>query len=219
MSEEPETASFPRVDADIAAYDKTTADMRAKFALIPADPKDKEWVKKKIKHMCDIDQFMRYKIDLPFKHKYSKEEEQHFWKQFVPRFEALDSSNTHDVKELLKRYGWFKISEFGEESDQNAWLLVQHADLDVAFQKEVLKKLEMLYPQGETRAGNYAFLFDRVAVNEKRPQRYGTQGRCVDPGKWEPLPLEDPERVAELRKSMGMDSLEETKKRNSALCH
>ena len=37
-------------------------------------------------------------------------------------------------------------------------------------------------------------------LTQKRvPQRYGTQGTCVGPGKWEPLPTEDPNLLDERR--------------------
>ena len=211
-------APFPRVDSDLADFDKTVAKMQDEFAQIPSDPHDKDWVKQKLQRMFDVDQFWR-KADIPFQHKYSKDETEYGRKQFVSRFQAIDAANTNDLKELLKIYGWFKISEFGKSSDQNAWLLVQHADQDVAFQKEVLQKLEALHPEAETSPKNYAYLFDRVASNEKRPQRYGTQGRCVGPGKWEPHTIENPDRVEELRKAVGLDPLEAYKKRFIDTCH
>ena len=46
---------------------------------------------------------------------------------------------------------------------------------------------------------NYGYLFDRIAVAENRPQRYGTQGECRSPGRWEPNTLEYPDRVDALR--------------------
>lgn len=211
--------SFPRVDSDLAAYDRAIAKMQSAFAKIPADPKDKEWVKRKLAHMCEIDQFMRNQIALPFERKYSEDEAEYFEEQFGPRFQATDKGNTRGLKKIFKLYGWFKISEFGSEGDQNAWLLVQHADDDVDFQKSVLKILEALHSIGETSPSNYAYLFDRVATNEGRPQRYGTQGQCVGPGKWEPNPMEDQGRVDELRKSVGLEPLEEYKKRFTDICH
>lgn len=211
-------ALFSRVDSDVADFDKTVAMMQAEFAQIPSDPHDKDWVKQKLQHMFDVDQFWR-NADIPFQHKYSKDETEYGRKQFVPRFKAIDAANTSDLKELLKIYGWFKISEFGKSSDQNAWLLVQHADEDVAFQKEVLQKLEALYPEAETSPRNYAYLFDRVASHEKRSQRYGTQGRCVGPGKWEPHTIENPDRVEERRKAVGLAPLDDYKNGFIDICH
>ena len=102
------------------------------------------------------------------------------------RMDEIDRANTARLKELIKAHGWFTIPKFGKEADKAAWLLVQHADHDVAFQKEVLAILGDLYPKGETDPHNYAYLFDRVAGHTGDKQRFGTQGKCTGPGKWEP---------------------------------
>lgn len=109
----------------------------------------------------------------------------------------------------MKIYPWFTISEFGAVTDSNAWLIVQHADLDTAFQKQVLSKLKQLYPKGETNRHNYAYLDDRDAVAEKRLQLYGTQGICVGPGKWEPHPIEDFSNVDKRRAEMELGTMAE----------
>ncbi|MNL37149.1 hypothetical protein D3C87_1592760 [compost metagenome] len=121
----------------------------------------------------------------------------------------IDFENTEDLKPLLQIYSWFTISEFGRKTDINAWLLVQHADHDPDFQKSVLPTLEKLYPLKETRADNYAYLFDRVAASWNDPskrklQRYGTQGMCVGPGTWAPLPVEDEVNLDKRRASVGL---------------
>ena len=72
-----------------------------------------------------------------------------------------------------------------------------------------LATLEELVPVGSTSLKNFAYLYDRVAVAEERPQRFGTQGRCVGPGAWEPFPLEDPGSVDGLRASVGLSPLDE----------
>jgi len=77
----------------------------------------------------------------------------------------IDTVNTNDLADLLKIYGWIRISDFGTAADQNAWLLVQHADHDPVFQKEILGRLGKLYKSGETSPQNYAYLVDRVAAS------------------------------------------------------
>ena len=217
--------TFPRVDADLAAMDETAAKMRTEFGRCAAAPANIEWVKRKLRHMVDVDQYVRkLGTSLP-REKYSQEETEYFWQQLGPRVCAMDGAHTRELKTLpevyrlflLGVYGWFKISEFGREPDQQAWLLVQHSDCDLAFQKAVLRKLEALYPEGECDPTNYAYLFDRVAVNEGRPQRYGTQGQMTGPGKWEPDPMEDPAGVDERRKAVALEPLEEYKKRFSGM--
>lgn len=56
----------------------------------------------------------------------------------------VDEANTQWLKAQLSRSGWFTISKYGEEVDSAAWLLVQHADRNTAFQNDVLRILTSL---------------------------------------------------------------------------
>jgi hypothetical protein len=208
--------SFPKVDADLAEYDAAIEKMKAAFASVPEDAASKDWIAKKLQHMVDIDQHMRKaSMSIPHDHQYTEAEKAYFGSHFfLRRFMELDRQNTADLKSLLKTHSWFTISQFGKKCDNNAWLLVQHADQDPEFQKEILAKLEKLYPTGETRPQNYAYLFDRVALSssdpsKRQPQRYGTQGHCVAPGKWEPFPIEDEANVDTRRAEVGLPPLAE----------
>ncbi len=211
--------SISRVATALLAFDDEVARMRRAFDELPVDPKDLNWVKRKLVHMADVDQFMRRRIDDMQVRGYSEEETRQFWEEFNKRWEAIDSLNRDELKGLLKHYDWFKISEFGSAADQAAWLLAQHADRDLEFQKQVLLILEKLFPLGETSGANFAYLYDRVAVAENRPQRFGTQGRCVGPGRWEPWPSEDPQNLQARRDAMGLGPLEENIRRVSMQCH
>ena len=71
----------------------------------------------------------------------------------------------------------------------------------------MLAKLQAL-PPGDTDAKRIGYLWDRVALAEGRPQRYGTQGRCAD-GVWTPQDIEDPENVDKRRASLGMEPIGE----------
>ena len=99
----------------------------------------------------------------------------------------------------------------GDDGAQAAWLLVQHADGDVAFQRRCLSLMEALVDTGAVFAGNVAYLTDRVLVNEGKPQIYATQFRTVD-GKSEPLPMIEPDRVDQRRATMGLQPLNEYRK-------
>lgn len=122
---------------------------------------------------------------------------------------ATDSDNTEWLKADVAANGWYRISVHGEAATGAAWLMAQHADRDRPFQRHVLAVLEPLVAEGEASSGNYAYLYDRIAVGENRPQRYGTQGICVARGVWEPNTLEDPERVQALRDEVRIGSLAE----------
>ena len=83
--------------------------------------------------------------------------------------------------------------------------MVQHADKDVPFQKDVLAKMKPLADAGEVSMTDYAYLYDRVAVGEHRKQRYGTQ---FDEHQ-QPQPIEDEPNVDARRKAAGMGTMDE----------
>ncbi|HEY0044390.1 MAG TPA: DUF6624 domain-containing protein [Allosphingosinicella sp.] len=135
-------------------------------------------------------------------------------------FEACraDAENTAWLKADIAKNGWYRISAFGPDADNAAWLLVQHSDADPGFQAEMLFVLGKLVAARETAPRNRAYLFDRVAVAEKRLQLYGTQGACTAKGKWEPHRLESPGTVDRLRKEAGLEPLADYKKVMGRAC-
>jgi len=218
-------SSFPRVDQDVKAYDDHIAELNTIFNKLHSDPNDKIWVQAKLQHMVDVDQYMRKEtMNIPFDHQYSDAEKQEYQHQMMSSWSSVDTANTADLKILLKIYTWFKISIFGAQADNNAWLLVQHADLDPKFQKSVLSTLEGLWQQGETKPANYAYLFDRVVTSwidqsKRTLQRYGTQGSCIGPGTWEPLPMEAPSKIDVRRASVGLGTEADYIKVFKSICH
>ena len=175
------------------------------------DDFEKKWISKKISHMVELDQLFRSGTSIIARHKLNEKETMYFFSKYMPKYN-VDKENAKLLKKFLEKYEWFTISEFGKETDEKAWAIVQHADFDVTFQKKVLKILEKLYPINETDKTNYALLYDRVAKNENRPQRYGSQVKKVENGKVDFHPIEDRENVDKRRKKMGLPTLAEYEK-------
>jgi hypothetical protein len=117
----------------------------------------------------------------------------------------IDAANLAWIKPVIAERGWFRISRDGPQADAAARNIVQHADDDPVFQQRVLALLETELAANETEASGYAYLYDRVAVNTGKPQRYATQGRCAGPGDWRPDTLEDPANVEKRRAEVGID--------------
>jgi hypothetical protein len=199
----------PRVEAARKEFEARVAALRADFARRPETPSDKEWIQAKLQHMVDVDQYMRtFDRTLPLQ-EFSPDERKAFGMFSYEKARDIDGRNLVDLKKLLQTHRWFTVSEFGSQADHNAWLLVQHADEDRDFQKQILALLEPLAAKGETSPKNFAYLYDRVAVNLRDPanrslQRYGTQGRCTGPGTWEPFPVESPDKLDERRQAVGL---------------
>ena len=126
---------------------------------------------------------------------------------------TIDRRNTARMKEVVQAHGWPGKTLVGADGAHAAWLLVQHADFDVEFQARCLLLLEAAVKRGEAAAVDAAYLVDRVRVNQNKPQVYGTQFRLKDDGTYEPQPIEDPQRVDERRRSVGLVTLAEYAKR------
>jgi hypothetical protein len=120
------------------------------------------------------------------------------------RVAEIDAKATARMKEIVAEHGWPGASLVGDDGANTAWLLVQHADKDPAFQKQCLALLEKAYQAGEAREIDFAYLYDRVAVAGGRPQRYGTQFKD---GK--PQPIEDEANVDARRKAVGLGTMAE----------
>lgn len=121
----------------------------------------------------------------------------------------VDTRHTARLKELLALMdGWPRLSEWGVPAVQDVWLLVQHADHDPAFQRACLEVLAAL-PDDERQRFHLAYLTDRVAMNEGRPQVFGSQLRKNAAGDYEAYTLEAPETVDDRRSWAGLESLED----------
>jgi hypothetical protein len=124
----------------------------------------------------------------------------------VTRALAVDATNLQRLRGIVAEHGWPGSSLVGEDGAGAAWLLAQHADADVAFQRRCLELLEAAVAEGEASRSHLAYLTDRVLVNEGRPQRFGTQFTQVGES-FEPRPIEDEERVDERRLDAGLPPL------------
>ncbi|QTC92474.1 DUF6624 domain-containing protein [Brevundimonas goettingensis] len=115
---------------------------------------------------------------------------------------AVDESNQKALLEMLPPEGWFYKSVYGDGPASTAFLIIQHSDVDLW--RRFLPVLEPLVATGEVEGQSYGLMYDRLAVAEGRPQRYGTQMTCKG-GKFvvDYDALEDPEHAEERRAAMG----------------
>lgn len=119
---------------------------------------------------------------------------------------AEDHRNTALLKAMVAAQGWPTVQQVGEPASDAAWLIVQHADDDPAFQLRALRLMAPLLTTAGVSRRNHAYLYDRVMLKIAGKQRFGTQTRCLE-GKRVALPLEDPARVDALRAEAGMGRL------------
>jgi hypothetical protein len=127
---------------------------------------------------------------------------------YIPRMEAVHVQNAARLRELIALHGWPAEDIAGEDGAKAAWFIAQHAIGEPDFQRHALVLLKACATEDRIPAWQAAYLEDRIAMQEDRPQRFGTQW-MDDPadGLTRPWRLADPERVNDLRSSVGLGSL------------
>ena len=127
---------------------------------------------------------------------------------------AVDEKSRARLKEVVGKHGWPGKSLVGKDGAHAAWLLVQHADGDLAFQKRCLALMKAA-PKGDVEPQNVAYLTDRILVAEKKRQVYGTQ--VLRQGDvFVPQPIEDEANVDKRRAEIGLPPLAEYLKTTQA---
>lgn len=115
----------------------------------------------------------------------------------------VDQGNIAWLRRLIGTAGLPTAAEVGESGVHLTFLLIQHADAARDLQQKALPILVERYKTGELPATDLARLIDRILVEQKKPQRFGTQFDWLS-GKF---PLPDPAQVAEIdanRRELGL---------------
>lgn len=121
----------------------------------------------------------------------------------------VDTDNTAWLKQVVVEHGWIDSRRFGVKAADAAFLLVQHSG-DLPLMLAALPEIEKDVKAGRLNAENFAFLFDRLQIMQGGQQRYGTQIiKDDEQGDWVVSRLEDPDRVDELRKEIGLEPLQD----------
>jgi hypothetical protein len=137
---------------------------------------------------------------------------------YVPRMEEVHRRNATRLRELIASFGWPGEEIAGEDGAEAAWLVTQHAIGEPEFQRDALALLRRSVSEGRAPAWHAAYLEDRIAMHEGRPQQYGTQW-LDDPvdGRIRPWQLADPEHVNDLRANVGLKPLAQIPERGPEL--
>lgn len=121
----------------------------------------------------------------------------------------IHNQNAKTLDEIIQTIGYPTVAKVGEEASEAAWLVIQHAIAQPEFMKKCVLLLESAASENEANPKNLAYLTDRVAVFERKPQLYGTQFDWDEKGKLSPNPFDDLARVNKRRKAIGLNSLDE----------
>lgn len=169
--QEPATLS-PEARTLIAPVAEAIAAEEARQAALPPPANDRE----RLERMGVLDQVGRRALNpidlsvLPSAERQAVETA--MWTPLM----AIDERLLAELLTMVPREGWFLKSVYGEKAASAAFLIIQHSDIEQW--RRFVPILEPLVATGEINGSQYGLMYDRLAINEGRPQRYGTQMTC-----------------------------------------
>ena len=132
------------------------------------------------------------------------------------REELLRMVATRPDPETLRTYGerlWEILDDYevwpgrrlvGDDGSRAAWLVAQYAIEDPGLQKRCLEALDVAVAYGDADPVHYAYLLDRVRMSDGLDQLYGSQFVTGPDGELTPWPVDDPAKVEERRRRLGL---------------
>lgn len=132
---------------------------------------------------------------------------------YSEEMEAIHLENSRALEIVLDNHGWPGHSLVGDEGSEAAWLIAQHAISRPGFQRHCLRQLRRAVAREEAPAWQEAYLTDRIRMNERRSQVYGTQLDWDSEGELSPWQIEAPAEVDKRRAEVGLVSLAEATER------
>jgi hypothetical protein len=137
------------------------------------------------------------------------------------REELLSMVAVQPDRDTLRAYGerlWEILDDYevwpgrrlvGDDGSRAAWLIAQYSIEDPGLQKRCLEALEVAVAYGDADAVHYAYLVDRVRMADGLDQLYGSQFVTGTDGELAPWPVDDPAKVEERRRRLGLPSFAE----------
>lgn len=111
-----------------------------------------------------------------------------------------DGKTLKEIKKIINQYGWPGFNLIGKRASHYFWLLVQHADRDIEFQKKCLKLMKKSVEVSQAYPKDYVYLIDRVLCAENKKQKFGTQFIYnLEQDKFIPKPIADSKNVNKRR--------------------
>ena len=130
--------------------------------------------------------------------------------ELAAAWDETDRVHNARMAEILDQFGWPGWRLVGGDGAFAAWVLIQHADLDLPLQKRGLELMQAAVDAAKADPSDLAYLIDRVRVAEGEPQIYGTQWGSDANGEPEPrTPIEDEAMVDLRRAAVGLGTIED----------
>ena len=148
--------------------------------------------------------------DLEFREKLIESEK--LGEGYNKEMEKIHTKNAKILNKIIDTIGYPTIKKVGKEASEAAWLIIQHSIGEPDFMKKCVELLEVAVLKNTANSKNLAYLTDRIAVFEGKPQLYGTQFDWDESGELSPNICDDLKKVNQRRKSIGLNSIEKQTK-------
>ncbi|WP_312362606.1 DUF6624 domain-containing protein [Sphingobacterium sp.] len=194
--------SYSEIHSPLAINHHTTRDS------IPYDS-----IRVILENACTTDQAIREKL-------MESEGNDTLFMSFLGEMSKVDKSNQLAVLPILEKYGWLPINNVGEKASDGMFYVLQHT-VDLDLFRRYLPSIKDLAKKGDTKSWYAALIEDRLLVHERKKQIYGSQVVTRPQkyqGKYFVWPIQNPNKVNELRKEVGLElTVEENAKRLDAI--
>src|SRR5690606_15057756 len=105
---------------------------------------EKEQLISELSYIAKIDQEYAGIPPQEWKDKYGYEKA---WEIFQQKRDSVFLNNQFKIKSMYKRFGYLGFDKVGVKASNDFWIIVQHADNDVKFQKRILKSMKKEVPK------------------------------------------------------------------------
>ena len=166
---------------------------------------DKPKLKLIIDSLYNVDQMVQQDFVIAFQRGITRDSMNFYEKREFQTFER----HIPIIKKILRENGYPSFKMVGKESSHNYFVLVQHSDVDVKFQKKMLPLIKKQVDKKEVSGSDYAYLYDRVQLNSGKEQLFGTQLGYDNDGNAISKNLKDKVNVNKRRAEYGMSTIEE----------
>jgi len=120
------------------------------------------------------------------------------------KMEKQDKANQKMLQAILHECGW--PEDLDEQAHETIYLVLQHSP--DTLMRTYFPMVQSYASKGLLGPDDPATMFDRLQMHAGLPQRYGTQTFADDQNRNVVWPVEDPDRLAERRTSVGLPSME-----------
>ncbi|MBT2622548.1 DUF6624 domain-containing protein [Chryseobacterium sp. ISL-6] len=146
-------------------------------------------------------------VDLEFRNQLIQKGQ--FGEGYNEEMEKLHNKNAEILNDIVDSIGYPTIDKVGKEASEAAWLIIQHSIGKPVFMKKCAELLKKAVDENKADPKNLAYLTDRIAVFEGKPQLYGTQFDWNENGELVPNSFDDLIKVNQRRKLIGLNTLED----------